>query len=428
MQKKSKSGKKPVILITIVIVAAIAVFLVMKFTKEGVTSVSGKAYVRAIDSVNSADPTSVNRFSGKVETQKTEKVKFDTSMTLGECYVQKDQHVEQGDNLFSYDTQTLQIEVQQKQLEIERLNTTISNDNEQINTLNAQMSKAAASEQLEFSAQILELQAEVAQSEYSIKVAQSEIDKKNKSIENSIVTAPIAGTITELNDIASITDDTAYMVITADGEFRVKAKVSEQNIVDVQEGERVLLRSRIDDTQTWLGTISTIEKQASTDQNDSGYYSDNSDNTASNYTFYVELESTDGLMLGQHLLIEKYIGQDELADGIWLTSGWIVNDGEESYVWASKGVDGKLEKRQVTLGEYREDADIYKIESGLSDTDYIAWPDDDYKEGMAVAVKQADTGSSADGDSSSGDDADNGNVDDDMTYMDGTAEETSVQG
>lgn len=427
MKSVSKNNKKLIALISAIVAAVVAIFLIISLIGKGKTSVAGKAYVKAIDSVNSADLTSLNRFSGKVETQKTENVKFDTSMTLGECYVQKEQHVEKGDKLFAYDTQSLQIEVQQKQLEIEKLNTTISNDNAQITTLTEQMNKAAASEQIEFSSQILELQAEVAQSEYSIKVAQSEIDKKNKTIENSVVTAPISGTVTELNDISGITDDTAYMVITADGEFRVKAKVSEQNIVDINEGEKVLLRSRIDESKTWLGKVSVIEKQASTDQSSGGLYDDSSSNTASEYTFYVELESTDGLMLGQHLTIEKYIGQDELGDGIWLTSGWIVKDGDSSYIWASSSIDGKLEKRQVVLGEYKEDADIYKIESGISDTDYIAWPDEDYVEGMSVAVKNADTSSTGSENNTSDQESGDGTIDDGMSNTDDNTEALAVQ-
>ena len=418
MKKTPAKNKKIIAAVAAVIAAVVAIFLVMRFMPSKSTNVSGKAFVKAVNSVNKADLTSVNRFSGKVETQKTEKIKLDSSMTLGECYVQKEQHVEEGDRLFSYDTQSLQIEVQQKQLEIERLNTTISNDNAQIATLNEQMNKAPASEQIGFSSQILELQAEVAQSEYSIKVAQAEIDKKNKSIENSTVTAPIAGTVTELNDVSLVSDDTPYMTITADGEFRIKAKVSEQNIIDISEGEKVLVRSRIDENKTWTGKVSVIEKQATADQ-ENIYYGGDSGNTASNYSFYVELDSTEGLMLGQHVIIEEYIGQDELGDGIWLTSGWITKEDGKSY---------------VVLGEYKEEADIYEIKSGLSDTDYIAWPDDDYKEGMQVAVKQAETESSsssgsdgAEGDdqgtvTEGGNDTGGGTIDEGMLYNGGTTD------
>lgn len=409
MKKTPAKNKKIIAAVAAVIAAVVAIFLVMRFMPSKSTNVSGKAFVKAVNSVNKADLTSINRFSGKVETQKTEKIKLDSSMTLGECYVQKEQHVEEGDRLFSYDAQSLQIEVQQKQLEIERLNTTISNDNAQIATLTEQMNKAPASEQIGFSSQILELQAEVAQSEYSIKVAQAEIDKKNKSIENSTVTAPIAGTVTELNDVSLVSDDTPYMTITADGEFRIKAKVSEQNIIDISEGEKVLVRSRIDESKTWTGKVSVIEKQATADQ-ENIYYGGDSGNTASNYSFYVELDSIEGLMLGQHVIIEEYIGQDELGDGIWLTSGWITKEDGKSYVWASSSAEGRLEKREVVLGEYKEEADIYEIKSGLSDTDYIAWPDDDYKEGMQVAVKQAETESSSSSGSDGAEGDDQGTV------------------
>ena len=68
------------------------------------------------------------------------------------------------------------------------------------------------------------------------------------------------------------------------------------------------------------------------------------------YPFYVELDSSDGLMLGQHVYIERDIGQDEQKDGLWISDYYIVDaDTNEPYVWAANDKK-KLEKRYVTLG------------------------------------------------------------------------------
>ena len=44
-----------------------------------------------------------------------------------------------------------------------------------------------------------------------------------------------------------------------------------------------------------------------------------------------------------------------------------------AYVWADNG-SGRLEKREVVLGEYDDSLDQYEILSGLSEDDLIAWP------------------------------------------------------
>ncbi len=85
-----------------------------------------------------------------------------------------------------------------------------------------------------------------------------------------------------------------YIEILASGDLRVKGKISEQTIQGIYQDMPVIVRFRVDPTQYWNGTISTIDTQASADSN---VYYDSSDNRASKYAFYVNLESIDGLML-----------------------------------------------------------------------------------------------------------------------------------
>ena len=197
-----------------------------------------------------------------------------------------------------------------------------------------------------------------------------------------------------------------YIEILASGDLRVKGKISEQTIQGIYQDMPVIVRSRVDPTQYWNGTISTIDTQASADSN---VYYDSSDNRASKYAFYVNLESIDGLMLGQHVTIEPDYGQATVKDGIWLNSGWIVQEDDGSaYVWAAKEGGAKLEKRNVELGEYDSDLDEYQIVSGLANSDYLAWPDTDCVVGAATTTEYVF------------DDSEMGGMDDGIGIDDGT--------
>ncbi len=135
----------------------------------------------------------------------------------------------------------------------------------------------------------------------------------------------------------------------------------------------MILRSRIDEEQTWNGTITKIDTQGEESNNNEMMYYEPSDSVekATKYPFYVSLDSTDGLMMGQHLFIELDEGQMEAKEGIWLFEGYIVKEDEKSYVWAANA-NNKLEKREVELGEYDEsDAPLYN-QGGEEDEDMPA--------------------------------------------------------
>ena len=98
----------------------------------------------------------------------------------------------------------------------------------------------------------------------------------------------------------------------------------------------------------------------------------------------MNLDSSDGLMLGQHVYIENDEGQEDQKAGLWLSEVYISDtDTDQPYVWAM-GKDKKLEKRSVILGQYDEELGEYEIVDGLTKDDYIAYPAENLKEGMAT--------------------------------------------
>jgi HlyD family secretion protein len=146
----------------------------------------------------------------------------------------------------------------------------------------------------------------------------------------------------------------------------------------------MLVCSRVDSSQTWTGQITEIKDQAdSNSDEDSYYYYYSSDSGSSNYTFYVELDNSDGLMLGQHVYMEENAGQNEQKDGLWLEEYYIMEENDHSYVWLANE-SNLIEKREVTLGEYDEELCKYEILDGLTQEDYIAYPLETISEGNPV--------------------------------------------
>ena len=72
------------------------------------------------------------------------------------------------------------------------------------------------------------------------------------------------------------------------------------------------------------------------------YSGSDSSARATKYPFYVTLETSDGLMLGQHVYIEP--GNGVNTEGLHLMTAYIVDtDGKEPYVWVANenGQTGK---------------------------------------------------------------------------------------
>ena len=199
----------------------------------------------------------------------------------------------------------------------------------------------------------------------------------------------MAGLVKKINNDNSSVDDAgqsdAFMTIISTGDYRVKGKIDEQTYYNsgLAEGMSVIVRSRVDDEKTWLGTISKIDTDnPQTTSNNNGMVSSDSQNSesATNYYFYVQLADASDMLLGQHVFVEPDYGQSEKKEGIWLDESYIVNADDDPYVWVKNDKD-KLEKRTVGLGDHDDALMMYEIKSGLSEDDYIVWASDDLYEG-----------------------------------------------
>lgn len=341
----------------------------------------------------------LNRFIGVVEPQKTEKIELASGLKVKKNFVSVGDEVQVGTKLFEYDTDEAQDSITQLEIDIENADITIESTKAQIEQLEKERAKVSDNEKLSYTTQIMTAENSIKRTEYEKKSKQAEMENLKKQIANSVVTSPIQGVIKTISnpdssstggmDYTSDSDSSAYMTIMATGDYRVKGTVNEQNISQLSEGSPVIVHSRVDESIIWRGTISSIDREnPQSSQNSSFYYgsSDSSETTSSNYTFYVELDSSDGLMLGQHVFLVQDMGQEDEKDGMWLEDYYFISDedgGITEYVWAVDSKD-RLEKRKVTVGDFDEDTYRYQVLDGLTVDDYLAFPSEELKEGMPV--------------------------------------------
>lgn len=357
-----------------------------------------KVYVESVSSLMKQNMGYANRFAGMVEPQESWDVNLDTSRTVKDVYVKLGDTVNEGDKLFSYDTSDLDLQLQQDQLDLESIANQMDTYNQQITTLTAERDKATTDDaKFDYTTQIQTVQMNLKQQQYDQSSKNADIKKIKKQIADSVIKSKIAGVIKTMNSTSTDPNGNtqAYITILATGDYQVKGMVNEQNIGQLSEGENVLVHSRVDDATMWKGTITKIDTQnaQSSSNNDSGMMSSGTSGTESmaqalEYPFYVNLETTDGLLLGQHVYIEPDVGQETVKEGTWLFSSYIVKEKEKAYVWAD---DGKkhLIKKYIKLGEYDTNMDEYEIKSGLKETDEIAYPIPNLYEGVKTVTDEA---------------------------------------
>ena len=375
----------------IAVIALAAVMLLSALTGCG-ASAEGEASVQSVSMIcGLGTATLADRFAGMVTAQSETQIKKDENSTVETIKVKVDQEVKKGDALFVYDTSQAQLELEKAQLELEQMKNELESKKEEKAQLESDKSAADEDNQLSFALEIRQANADILEKEYNISLKAKDVEKLQNALKNVTVTSPVDGRVKSINENGGsdqMGNPLPFMTIVETSGFRIKGYVNENNAGALAEGTAVVIRSRVSN-QTWKGTISLIDWENAQQNSQNQYYDSGSDDTttSSKYPFYVELESGDGLLLGQHVYIEPDFGQDAQPDTDTLKlPAYYINDVDSSpWVWA-QNTRGKLEKRSLTLGDYDADMDTYVVTNGLTADDYIAFPDETLKAGMTCVT------------------------------------------
>ncbi len=338
--------------------------------------------------------TAAEKFDGVVVSENAVEIKREGEKKIKELYVAEGDAVKEGEKLFCYDSDELSLSLDKLKLELDRLGATIDEKKKQIASVESDLQYAAGSEATQLNIQLRQLQTELTQADYDKEAKQKEVDYTQKMLDDVDVKSPITGTVRKINE----TGDGPYMTIQQSDAYEVKGMLNELSLgAGIMEGVPVTIVSRMDPTKTWTGTVSRVDYNSAQNgsQNSenvhymgSSFGSENPMTSSTSYPFYIKLDSTDGLLLGQHVYIQASgsgavgAGQLEIPDSFLMNLHYNDKDGcNVAEVWAADS-NGKLQLVEVVLAEYDPAMGAYPVIKGVTETDYIADPSNpDCKEG-----------------------------------------------
>ena len=319
-----------------------------------------------------------DKFPGMVVSEHVTEIPKDGNKAVAELYVKEGDDVVEGQELFSYDMDQLQLGLEKQRLELEQLRATSDNYTSQIESLQKDEAKATGSAKLQYTIQIQSLQVSLKETELNLTAKEKEMAQTESMLSNVTVVSPVTGRITGVNESGydNYGNPLPYITIQQAGSFRIKGSLGELQRGGILEGSRMKIVSRSDETQVWYGTVTKVDYESPSQGSGNDMFIGGAMDpmtSASKYPFYVELDSAEGLLLGQHVYLELDTGDAE-ASALSIGSSFICyDDAGNAYVWAEK--NGKLEKRAVVLGEYNYMLDTMEVLEGLTAEDYIAFPD-----------------------------------------------------
>ena len=346
--------------------------------------------------------TSSDKFAGVVVSENAVEITRDSDKQISELYVSVGDTVRVNEKLFEYDTDTLSLTIDKQQLEMDKLtrqitdlNTQIKNLEKQIKDLDSKIKKEKdkkvkaeyENQRSTLDLQLRSVKADHTQATYDKQTLQAEITYNKNMLKNAVVRSPIKGTIRAINE-----NGTPYITIQQAGAFQVKGSLNELSLnAGIMEGVAVTILSRVDPTQFWTGVVTLVDYNAgSADEDNYGYGSDGMA-TSTSYPFYITLDNTDGLLLGQHVYIQ--ISAAAIADDLLrIPEGYVMDVAMNEETWETTGTVWSvnmetltLTKTTVILGEYDPTYGTYVILDGVTDESYLADPaDPGVKEGAAV--------------------------------------------
>ena len=393
MKKKRKGWAR---IIAILLVAVLLGGGAYYLYQRGGSGEEGSAYVQSVAEITGMGNVGLYaQYNGIVEAKDVIEINPSGNLIVKECYVTAGAKVNEGDPLFCYDVDDLTLSHAQLLIDITGVENSLRTNREQLESLEKRLEKAKEKDRYGIELEIQTVELDIRKSEYDLKDKQQRAAEMQALIDASVVYSPVTGTVRSVRDDSGSSDpfgysdgsSSAYISIIAGTAFCIKGTVNEQTIYTLYPGMPVLIRSRIDDTVIG-GTIYKINTD-STDGSQGGmYYYYDSGDRASKYAFYVEPDSIDGLLIGQHVLIDLNTEQQD-GGALMLPAAFLIPEGDGFFVWAANA-NGRIEKRAVTVGVYDEFTECYEIVKGLTLKDRIAFPDDTVREGM-IATETAFT-------------------------------------
>ena len=116
-----------------------------------------------------------DKFSGMVVSEDEEKIEKNGDLSVKELKVKEGDVVKEGQVLFVYDTESLELTLEKQELELEQLKATIESKQKENKQLQKDAKGAKGSTKLEYTIQIQTNEADIKEAEYNSKLKEKEI-------------------------------------------------------------------------------------------------------------------------------------------------------------------------------------------------------------------------------------------------------------
>ena len=352
--------------------AAIAVALC------GCAAENGAVAVQRADSLADA-ALAGERYAAMVVSEDVTEIRRDSNKQVEELFVALGDSVKAGDKLFSYDLEALELNLEKQRLEIEKMKNDLSGYKEQLTKLENQLARTYNEvDKSRLTLEINSLKTSILEIEYQMTAKENSVTDIEETLQNVDVVSPVDGTVRAINEEEGAQ---SYITIQQEGAYKIKGSLNEMNInAGIMPGVRVRAYSRVEKGVYWEGTVLNRDTdQPEENENDYWYGAVDPMTDSTNYVFFVELDSTEGLLLGQHLYVE--LAPTGEKEGLWIPESFLasIDFDEEGNMSATVYVaesNGKLALRKIVLGMYDAMDFTYEILEGVSGEDYIADPND----------------------------------------------------
>ena len=303
------------------------------------------------------DVPAYSAFAGVVSTAGDVEVNKKSDVAVGEVLVKAGDVVHEGDVLFTYDTESASLDLEKANLELAQMQSNLAMTKANKEALEKEKAKADESQQLSYSLEIQEKETSIMEEEYRIQAKEREIEQLRALVEDASVLSPTDGTVRSVNDGSSTSSggdyydsgygpsdgaSGAFIVIAKTSDIRVMGSVDEANLAELYEGMAVTVRSRTGNGE-WAGMVTGVDTEKPLQQNN--YYYDPSQSTK--YPFYVALDSTEGLVVGQHVyIVAEWAGggteglEGAMASDIGMVEGVMDAEAEAGLMGGKAVVEG----------------------------------------------------------------------------------------
>ncbi|MDQ0164060.1 efflux RND transporter periplasmic adaptor subunit [Aeribacillus alveayuensis] len=283
--------------------------------------------------------------SGQVFPSQDEKIYLDTSMgKVVDLNVKEGQKVNEGNVLFRYKNNDLDIQIKQYEFQKKRILIDLEQQNKKIKRLEKEIKEGKendlpeeAIKQLTREKEDIEYQNRLSNLDYSEILNQIESTQEKKN--QLVVKSPITGVVKDINEDSSVANQSPFMYIISTDPYIIKGTITEYDVNFLKVGQPVTIRPKAFPNKTYQGQIKSIETVPIEGAN-------NNESVAS-YIFSASIENVPSeLQIGFHVSVEIEIEKEKT---LVVPSESVKTVDDKSYIFIeNKGI---AKMREVVTGE-----------------------------------------------------------------------------